>query len=104
MNEKVLKLHIKQYRIFEKAYTNFICENRKNGCSREEAYYKAHFQLQEFVMNFTFTNPKYIEAIHAAYEEIKSNLGSITQAANVRYDLTLCNDEIKAKYEPLATM
>ena len=55
-------------------------------------------------MNFTFTNPKYIEAIHAAYEEIKSNLGSITQAANVRYDLTLCNDEIKAKYEPLATM
>lgn len=70
------------------------------GYSREIIVHKTMFKLQEIVINYMIEKPTEINVIAAALETIKHD-ETLHEKALIAFDLSKCNENVRAKYMPL---
>lgn len=87
-------------RVLGRKYIEIYLEQRAKGYNGEMAHFKTQYRLQEAVIGLMVDMPKEISIIAKAYENIKHDT-TLKEKAQITYDLSLCNEDIKAKYLPL---
>jgi hypothetical protein len=70
------------------------------GYSREIIIHKTMYRLQEIVINYMIEKPTEINIIAAALDTIKHDT-TLHERALIAYDLSKCDESIRAKYMPL---
>ena len=70
------------------------------GYSREIIVHKTMFKLQEIVIKYMIEKPTEINTIAAALETIKHDT-TLHEKALIAFDLSKCDESIRAKYMPL---
>lgn len=70
------------------------------GYSREIIVHKTMFKLQEIVIKYMIERPDDINIIAAALETIKHDT-TLHERAVIAFDLSKCDENIRAKYMPL---
>jgi hypothetical protein len=87
-------------KVLTEEYIRIYCREREQGTAANLSFGRAKFILQEFIIQYMVENPKRISEINTAYENIKAD-DSLRERAQIIYDLSTCEEEIKAKYMPL---
>jgi hypothetical protein len=72
----------------------------ENGYSREIIIHKTMYKLQEIVIKYMIERPHDINIIAAALETIKHDT-TLHEKALIAFDLSKCDENIRAKYMPL---
>lgn len=70
------------------------------GYSREIIIHKTMYKLQEIVIKYMIEKPTEINIIAAALETIKHDT-TLHEKAVIAFDLSKCEEHIRAKYMPL---
>ena len=70
------------------------------GYSREIIIHKTMYRLQEIVINYMIEKPTEINIIAAALDTIKHDT-TLHERALIAFDLSKCDESIRAKYLPL---
>lgn len=72
----------------------------ENGYSRDILIFKTMYKLQDFVIKYMIEKPNDITVIASALETIKHDT-TLHEKASIAYDLSKCDENIRAKYMPL---
>ena len=70
------------------------------GYSREIVIHKTMYRVQEIVIQYMIEQPHEINIISAAYENLKHDT-TLHEKAIIAFDLSKCDEKVRAKYSPL---
>lgn len=97
---KITRITTPMTKVLTEKYIAFYCSLRKSGEAAPPSLALAKVKLQEFIIQLMIENPHGIGEIGTAYENVKQD-DSLKERAIIIYDLSLCDESIKAKYMPL---
>jgi hypothetical protein len=75
----------------------------KDGNTGEKALYDAKMELQEFVIVSMKLIPHEVDELYNSYREIK-NSKELQEKAQIKFELSKCDNEVKEKYTHLLTV
>jgi len=71
--------------------------------SREILIHKTMYKLQDLVIRYMIERPHEINIISAAYESLKHDT-TLHEKAIIAFDLSKCDESVRAKYLPLVRL
>ena len=75
----------------------------KDGNTGEKALYDAKMELQEFVIVSMKLIPHKIDDLYTSYHEIKNDK-ELQQKAQIKFELSKCDIDVREKYTHLLTV
>lgn len=96
----VVTMQAKMAKHMARKYIQIYNEVRSSGESIEKAFVVTKIKFQDYIIKQMLEKPAQISIIAKIYENIKLDK-SLQEKALISYDLSLCNEDIKAKYMPL---
>jgi hypothetical protein len=87
-------------KILQNKFIEIYGQYAARGYARDIIVFKTMYKLQEMIIKYMLEKPDEINIIAAAFEQIKHD-PNLHERAVIAYDLTKCDDKIKAKYMSL---
>lgn len=104
-NDKVIQFPIKMTvkKILSEKFIDIYVSILNHGIKGEKALNNAKMELQEFIITSMKVMPYNVDELYKCYYEIKDNK-EIQQKAQIKFELSKCDNEVKEKYMHLLTV